>query len=73
MRGPSLCAIAARVGSVDSPSACQSGSDKGSHVLNAFLSEEDLKKPSLRFSFSIFNTRDEIDYVVGVLKEFFEK
>lgn len=54
-------------------SACQSGSDKGSHVLNAFLAEEDLKKPSLRFSFSIFNTKEEIEYVVGVLKEFIEK
>ena len=54
-------------------SACQSGSDKGSHVLSAFLSEEDLKKPSLRFSFSIFNDKEEVDYVVGVLKEFIEK
>lgn len=51
-------------------SACQSGSNQGSHVLSAFLSEEDLKKPSLRFSFSKFNTPAEIDYVVGVLKEF---
>ncbi len=54
-------------------SACQSGSDKGSHVLSAFLSEEDLKKPSLRFSFSRYNTKEEIEYVVGVLKEFIEK
>ncbi|CAL66849.1 cysteine desulfurase family protein [Christiangramia forsetii] len=53
-------------------SACQSGSDKGSHVLNAFCCEEDLKKPSLRFSFSSFNTKDEIDYVVKTLKEFIE-
>jgi len=53
-------------------SACQSGSDKGSHVLEAFLSEEDLNKPSLRFSFSRFNTTQEIDYVVTVLKEFLE-
>lgn len=53
-------------------SACQSGSDKGSHVLEAFLSEEDLNKPSLRFSFSRLNTTQEIDYVVTVLKEFFE-
>ncbi len=51
-------------------SACQSGSDKGSHVLSAFLSEEDLKKPSIRFSFSKYNTKEEIDYVVTVLKEF---
>lgn len=53
-------------------SACQSGSDKGSHVLNAFLPAEDLKKPSLRFSFSRYNTREEIDYVVKTLKEFIE-
>ncbi|TDN81261.1 cysteine desulfurase [Salegentibacter sp. 24] len=51
-------------------SACQSGSDKGSHVLNAFLDEEDLKKPSVRFSFSRYNTKDEIDYVINTLKEF---
>ena len=51
-------------------SACQSGSSNGSHVLNAILSDDDLKKPSLRFSFSIYNTKEEIDYVVGVLKEF---
>ena len=53
-------------------SACQSGSDKGSHVLNAFLEEEDLKKPSVRFSFSRFNTKEELDYVVKTLKEFIE-
>lgn len=53
-------------------SACQSGSDKGSHVLNAFLSEEDLKTPSIRFSFSKYNTKEEIDYVVKTLKEFIE-
>jgi len=53
-------------------SACQSGSDKGSHVLSAFCSEEDLKKPSLRFSFSRFNTKEEIDYVIKTLKEFIE-
>lgn len=51
-------------------SACQSGSEGGSHVLNAILSEEDLKKPSLRFSFSSYNTKEEIDYVIAVLKEF---
>lgn len=51
-------------------SACQSGSDKGSHVLQAILSEEDIKKPSIRFSFSAFNTKEEVDYVVGVLREF---
>ena len=54
-------------------SACQSGSDQGSHVLSAFLSEDDLKKPSLRFSFSRYNTKEEVEYVIKVLKEFIEK
>ncbi|MCW8980284.1 MAG: cysteine desulfurase, partial [Altibacter sp.] len=43
---------------------------KGSHVLSEILSEEDLKKPSIRFSFSSFNTKEEIDYVVEVLQSF---
>lgn len=51
-------------------SACQSGSDKGSHVLTEILSADDLAKPSLRFSFSKYNTKEELDYVIGVLKEF---
>jgi len=51
-------------------SACQSGSESGSHVLNAILGPDDLKKPSLRFSFSGFNTKEDVDYVVDVLKEF---
>lgn len=54
-------------------SACQSGSDKGSHVLNEILNEEDNKKPSIRFSFSSYNTTEEVDYVIQVLKEFIEK
>lgn len=50
-------------------SACQSGSSKGSHVLEHILSDEDLLKPSLRFSFSKYNTKEDVDYVVEVLKE----
>ncbi|GAA4272338.1 cysteine desulfurase family protein [Aquimarina gracilis] len=53
-------------------SACQSGSSKGSHVLTEILSEEDLQKPSIRFSFSKYNTKEEVDYVVDVLKKFIE-
>ncbi len=53
-------------------SACQSGSSQNSHVLTAILSEEDLNKPSVRFSFSKYNTTSEIDYVVKILKEFAE-
>ncbi|NNF81788.1 MAG: cysteine desulfurase [Flavobacteriaceae bacterium] len=50
-------------------SACQSGSDKGSHVLAEILSDADLNKHSIRFSFGIFNTKKEVDYVVEILKE----
>jgi cysteine desulfurase len=49
-------------------SACQSGSSQNSHVLTEILSETDLLKPSIRFSFSIYNTKDEVDYVVKMLK-----
>ena len=49
-------------------SACQSGSDKGSHVLRKFFLRSDLKKPSIRFSFSIYNTKEEIDAVVETLQ-----
>jgi cysteine desulfurase len=51
-------------------SACQSGSNQQSHVLSALLDADSLKRPSVRFSFSIFNTKEELDYVVTVLKEF---
>ncbi len=49
-------------------SACQSGSQKPSHVLSQFLSEEDLKKPSLRLSFSHENTEQDIDVLIEVLQ-----
>jgi cysteine desulfurase len=51
-------------------SACQSGSNQTSHVLAEILSDSDLQKPSIRFSFSSYNTKEEIDYVIAVLKEF---
>ena len=53
-------------------SACQSDSSQNSHVLTEILNDDDLQKPSIRFSFSIYNTKEEIDYVIGVLKEFIE-
>ncbi|MBP0905550.1 cysteine desulfurase family protein [Mariniflexile gromovii] len=51
-------------------SACQSGSNQNSHVLTEILNADDLQKPSIRFSFSIYNTKEEVDYVMTVLKEF---
>jgi len=49
-------------------SACQSGSIKPSHVLAEMLSGDDLKKPSLRISFSHFNTKEDIDLLIEALK-----
>ena len=51
-------------------SACQSGSSQVSHVLSEILKGEDLQKPSIRFSFSKYNTKAEADYVISVLKAF---
>ena len=53
-------------------SACQSGSNKSSHVLTEILGDEDLLKPSIRFAVRMENTKDEVDYVIGILKEFIE-
>jgi cysteine desulfurase len=50
-------------------SACSSGSVGGSHVLNAI--SVDTKKPGVRFSFSKYNTIEEIDYTIGKLNEIF--
>lgn len=54
---------------VSGGSACQSGSLGGSHVLNTILTSEEAQKTSIRFSFSKYNTKDEIDMVVSVLTE----
>jgi cysteine desulfurase len=50
-------------------SACSSGSNVGSHVLRAIGT--DMSRPSVRFSFSKYNTKEEIDYAVTKLKEMF--
>lgn len=49
-------------------SACQSGSIKPSHVLKEMLSESDLKLPNLRISFSHYNTKEDIDWLIESLK-----
>lgn len=54
-------------------SACQSGGFQKSSVLASFLSEKELKNANIRFSFSIFNTKQEVDYVCKILKNFIEK
>jgi cysteine desulfurase len=50
-------------------SACSSGSSKGSHVLTEIA--PDSKRPGIRFSFSKYNTKEEIDYTIEKLKELF--
>ena len=47
-------------------SACSSGSEKGSQVLEAIRA--DPARKSIRFSFSHYNTRKEADFVVEKLK-----
>lgn len=52
-------------------SACSSGSNVGSHVLAALNAGN--TRPSVRFSFGKYNTKAEIDEVVGKLRELLVK
>lgn len=47
-------------------SACSSGSNIGSHVLNGI--QADPNRPSVRFSFSKYTTIEELDYVMEKVK-----
>ncbi|GJM62290.1 cysteine desulfurase family protein [Persicobacter diffluens] len=46
-------------------SACSSGALTGSHVLTGIKADEN--RPSVRFSFGRYNTKEEVDYVVEQL------
>jgi cysteine desulfurase len=50
-------------------SACSSGSEERSEVIMA-LGKDSARKP-VRFSFSHFNTMEEVDKVVGILKDIY--
>ncbi len=50
-----------------SGSACSSGSNQNSHVLEAI--HADPNRVAIRFSFSKNNTREEVDFVVAKLKQ----
>lgn len=50
-------------------SACNSGARLGSHVLQSIGA--DPERESVRFSFSRFNTREEVDYTISQLKELY--
>ncbi|MFC3336551.1 cysteine desulfurase family protein [Flavobacterium palustre] len=49
-------------------SACQSGSIRPSHVLAEILSDNLIRKPSLRISLSHYNTKEDIDGLIEALK-----
>ena len=51
-------------------SACSSGSAKGSHVLEGINANSN--RPNVRFSFSRYTTKAEIDYAVGQVAEIFK-
>jgi len=52
---------------VSSGSACNSKKNKFSYVLREMKLSNDILDSAIRFSFSTFNTMEEIDYVVSVL------
>jgi cysteine desulfurase len=54
---------------VSGGSACSSGSEEPSHVLKA-LNVDDAR-PSVRFSFSKFNTKAEVDFALEKLRELY--
>jgi len=56
---------------VSGGSACSSGAAKGSHVLEGI--NADTTRPNVRFSFSRYTTKEEIDFAVTQVVSVFEK
>ena len=50
-------------------SACASGGSKGSHVLTEIVPES--KRPGIRFSFSKYTTKEDINFTIKQLKSLF--
>lgn len=50
-------------------SACSSGASTGSHVLAAIGSDQ--SRPNIRFSFSKYNTKEEVDYVIDKIQSLY--
>ena len=50
-------------------SACSSGSNKGSHVLDGI--DADMNRPNVRFSFSRYTTMQDIDYAITEIVNIF--
>jgi cysteine desulfurase len=55
---------------VSGGSACTSGATKGSHVLEGI--QADMSRPNVRFSFSRYTTREEIDYALQQLQQVYQ-
>ncbi len=53
--------------SISGGSACSSGAQTGSHVLQALNDTEKKDRPVIRCSFSKYNTKEEIDYFIEKL------
>jgi len=56
---------------VSGGSACSSGTEIGSHVLNEL--QIDPERANVRFSFGKYNTEQEVDYAVTTLAELYRK
>jgi cysteine desulfurase len=56
---------------VSGGSACSSGTEIGSHVLNELGIDPD--RANVRFSFGKYNTEEEVDYAVEVLAELYQR
>lgn len=56
---------------VSGGSACSSGANKGSHVLEGIGA--DMTRPNARFSFSRYSTKEEIDFALQQVKSSFEQ
>jgi cysteine desulfurase len=56
---------------VSGGSACTSGATKGSHVLEGI--QADMSRPNVRFSFSRYTTKEEIDFALEQLNSIYIK
>lgn len=50
-------------------SACSSGDNNPSHVLTAIGVPNELAKGAIRFTFGDFNTKEDVDYLIEVLRK----
>ena len=63
-----MAGIAASAGS-----ACSSGSTRASHVLSAMGLSKERVKNSIRFSFSRFNSMEDINYTIMTIREIYNR